>query len=166
MEFFILAAVDRGGLRTMYSLRQRAGLEPGGIRPALNNLEHEGLLRRSESGPRQRREFDLSESGAKFLSHGWGECMRGKGEIDAILRSACVAELMGDVQASSNYLAAMASERTWQAQHRSREAAHLPRRDPISNHMWMRAICDSRRLEAESSALLLVSKGREPPGNE
>lgn len=166
MEFFILAAVDRGGLTTMYSLRRRAGLEPGGIRPALKNLEQEGFLHRSESGLRRRREFELSESGAQVLSHGWAECLRGQGEIDAILRSACVAELMADVKTSRAYLAAMASERTWQAQHRSLEAAHLPRRDPLSNYMWTRALCVSRRLEAESSALTLVSQGREPAGNE
>src|SRR3954454_23727883 len=94
MEMFILAAVSRGGLDTLYALQQEAGLQPGGIAPVIRRLEQEGLLTRLEGGKRRRRAMKVTEKGEEFLGSQWGNLIDDRRELESILRSATVALLM------------------------------------------------------------------------
>ena len=71
MEFFILALIDRAGLKSLYSFQKHAALQPGGIRPALLRLEQQKLIQRAESSRRQRRDFSLTPEGRDLLREAW-----------------------------------------------------------------------------------------------
>jgi DNA-binding MarR family transcriptional regulator len=109
MDFFILAAVARGGLHSLYELRKGVGLQPGAIHPALRRLEGEGFLARSPQEKRRRRLMTVTPKGEQFLDTGWRNSVRHYPEPESILRAATVAILMGDRAFATNYLWSVAS---------------------------------------------------------
>jgi DNA-binding PadR family transcriptional regulator len=157
MEIFILALVNRGGLNSIYALQKRAALQPGGIRPALTRLEAAGLLERSDHGSRRRRELIATGAGSQFLSEHWYRALQGHIDLESVLRATAVALLMGDVDTARQYLRDISVERERSAKQRELEAeSYGDRSDPLSNYMWMRALCESHRRRAEGVALQSV----------
>ena len=71
MEFFILALIARMGLTSLYDIRESAGLQPGGIRFSLDQLEKRGWITRSEPGRRRRRDLALTADGRELLERSW-----------------------------------------------------------------------------------------------
>ena len=63
MESFILALIENAELTSMYEFQQRAGLQSGGIRPALQHLEKAHLIARAKPSTRRRRELSLTPQG-------------------------------------------------------------------------------------------------------
>jgi DNA-binding PadR family transcriptional regulator len=160
MEFFVLASIERAQANTLYAMHQRAGLQSGGVRPALKTLQQDGLLLRAKTGQRRRREFRLTESGRSFLAQNWPSCLHHHVDIESVLRSAAVAELMGDVSASTQLL-----DRTAYLRHQAAAEREIPEvldttSDPLSNYRFMRALCERQRLEAEANALSAIVQMR------
>jgi hypothetical protein len=154
MEFFILALIERAKLRSIYSFQQRAGLQPGGIRPALVWLELRGLIKRAEFAARNRKDFFLTEDGSLFLLGAWKECLRDHTDTESVLRAACVGLLMGEVDSAVAYLHHLANLRRLTAQEKTREAKTLEPtlKDPLSAYAWVRVMNEAQRRGAESEA--------------
>jgi DNA-binding MarR family transcriptional regulator len=154
MEFFILAVIGKARLTSMYALQQRAGLQPGGIRPALRRLERLGFINRAQSSIRQRRELSLTTRGEKSLAQARQRYLQDYPDAESVMRAACVALLMGDQQAAADYLLGQAGGRDWAAKDKKMEAERLEKtqRDPLSTYAWMRALTEARRRSAEGEA--------------
>jgi DNA-binding MarR family transcriptional regulator len=154
MEFFILALIDRAGLASLYSFQKHAGLQPGGIRPALKRLEQRNLIQRAESARRQRRDFSLTPGGRDLLSRFWKKCLKDSLDTEAALRSICVALLMGHPDEARDFAKSLRANRTDGAHEKELEAEHLNRaqNDPLSLYAWMRALTEARRRGAEGEA--------------
>jgi DNA-binding PadR family transcriptional regulator len=157
MEFFLLALVERAGLKSVYALQKQASLQPGGIRPALKRLESAGLLNRKDAGSRSKRELVVTEKGSEFLAKNWINSLQRYVEFESVLRATATALLMGKTNMACMYLGGASLERERSAKQRDLEAeSHNDRSDPLSNYMWMRAICESHRRRAEVEALRSV----------
>ena len=154
MEFFILALIDRAGLKSLYSFQKHAGLQPGGIRPALQRLEQRNLIQRAESSRRQRRDFSLTPSGRNLLRRAWKECLMDSNDTEAVLRSICVALLVGRTDEARYFAMSVRANRIDSAHEKELEAEHLNRTqsDPLSLYVWMRALTEARRRGAEGEA--------------
>ncbi len=151
MEFFILALIDRAGLRSLYSFQKHAALQPGGIRPALRRLEHRKLIQRAESSRRQRRDFSLTLEGRAILNRAWQQCLDDSADTEAALRSICVALLMEHRAEALAFTMSVRANRVEVAREKELEAEGLSRtqNDPLSIYMWMRALTEARRRGAE-----------------
>jgi DNA-binding MarR family transcriptional regulator len=159
MEFFLLALIEKAGLKSVYSLQKQASLQPGGIRPALKRLESAGLLVRKDEGARSKRELVVTEKGRKFLSEHWSRALHTYMELESVLRATATALLMEKSKTARSYLDDAIVERESSAVQRDLEAtSYQDRSDPLSNYMWMRAICESHRRRAEVNALRSVSQ--------
>ena len=156
MEFFILSLIGRAGLKSLYELRQRAGLEPGGIRSAMKTLENEELISRTDPGKRRRRELALTAAGSAVLEHRWPDCLREYPDADAILRSAFVAWVMGNPAAAAGYLNQVGQSRREKTDQMKHEEEHLKRSQtgPLSSYAWMRISHEVHRRGAEGEAFL------------
>jgi DNA-binding MarR family transcriptional regulator len=160
MEFFILALIHRVGLTSLYTFQQRAGLQPGGIRPALARLEQRKLVERSESSARQRRDFALTAEGKALLYGAWQQCLHDHTEPEAVLRATFVAVLMGGVEQAIEFLFSVATTRHATADEKATVAERLKKtqKDPLSAYTWMRAVTESHRRNAEGDAFLQLIK--------
>jgi DNA-binding MarR family transcriptional regulator len=156
MEFFILALVEKVGLKSLYELRQHAGLEPGGIRSAMKTLEDAKLISRTDPGRRRRRDLALTQDGSAVLERSWPECLRNHADADAVLRAAFVAWLMDSPVTAASYLSHVGQSRRERAQQMQQEADYLKRCEtgPLSGYAWMRISHEVHRRSAESAAFL------------
>lgn len=152
MEIFLLAAIARGGLRTLYALQQEAGLQPGSIKGALNHLEDGGLLSRSQGAKRGRRDMSVTATGEEFLRSEWAKCLDPAREIESVLRSATVALWMADAARSAEFLRTAASMRM---PRRARPGlmAMQHRLAPMEIHAHLRETYEDRRRGFEEQLL-------------
>lgn len=155
MEVFLMAAISRGGLNTLYALQRAAGLQPGSLAPMIRNLVETGLLTRSERGKRGRRAMALTEFGERFLVDEWNNSLNAHREMESmesILRSVTVALWMGDVVKAVNVLFGSATARGWQQG--PQELGRIPSGiAPIDLHGKMRAVYEKRRGAMEAAVL-------------
>lgn len=154
MEYFLLALIGRAGLTSLYTLQQRAGLQPGGIRPALRRLEKGGFLAHAQPSARRRRNLSLTARGVSFLNDTWKQGLSDYADAESVLRAACVAMLMGDREYASDYLLGQSLTRQSAGKEKNMEAERLQtgRLDPLSTYAWMRALTEAQRREGESNA--------------
>ena len=155
MAFFILALIAKAGLTSLYAFQQRAGLQPGGIRIALQRLESLKLITRAESSTRNRRAMALTPEGMEFLNRSWERCLDQFTDSEGVLRAACVALLMGAPELAAQYLEKLANFHEGMANERNFEMEKLEktrRKEPLSTYAWMRALTEYRRRSAESKA--------------
>lgn len=172
MDMFLLLAVGPGGQRTFYDLQKKLALQPGGIRPALSRLEQEGLLERAPAGKRRRREFRLTHNGVLALANQWKRCLSLDLDIHETLRAASIASLMGGVEESRQYLAAVARKRAFDAATRamqaSKLASNLKKSDLVSLYTWTRSTCEVQLMKGEQLGMeevcagLVVSSSNDP----
>ena len=104
MSLFVLAAVSKAGLQSLYALQREAGLQPGGIQPVLRQLQADGLINRSEQGKRRRRQLTVTAKGEETLSHAWQNCLRDYTDAESTLRATAVALFMRQPRIASAYL--------------------------------------------------------------
>ena len=149
---FILAAISRGGLKTLYAFQQAAGLQPGSIKAPIQGLEKDGLLNRQEGAKRGRRAMALTEAGERFLREEWTKSMEARREIESVLRSAIVALLMGDIVKALNFLSESISCRLQGEGHKELEAIS-PQTAPIDFHTAMRSYYLNERRVMEIGVL-------------
>ena len=152
MEIFLMAAISRGGLSTLYALQQEVGLQPGSLNHVIKELEKAGLLVRSEGAKRGRRAMALTEAGERFLVEEWKKSMDTRREIESVLRSATVALLMGDILTAFKFLHDSALERE-RHQGPTKLGEASTGKAPVDFHAEMRAVYESRRREMERDVL-------------
>jgi DNA-binding MarR family transcriptional regulator len=160
MEFFILALIEKVGLTSLYAFRERAGLQPGGIRFSLDRLEGWGWISRAEMGRRRRRDLALTTAGREVLERSWADCLQDYADGESILRSAFVAWVMAGTECSADYLKRTGESRRGKAEEAKLEAEHRDQsqKDPLSAYGWMRVLSEAHRREAESQAFLSISQ--------
>ena len=154
-----MALIGKAGLTSLYAFQQRAGLQPGGIRSALQRLESWQLITRAESSARQRKDMSLTAEGTEVLNSSWERCLGERTDPEGVLRVACIALLMGVPGLAVGYLADLAFHRRSTAKEKSMEAETLQktRKDPLSTYAWMRALSEAQRRNAESEAFSQLS---------
>lgn len=150
IEMFLLAAISRGGLNTLYALRSEVGLQPGSLAGVIKTLVQSGLLTRTVGMKRGRRTMALTELGEEFLAENWRKGLNPRREIESVLRSAILALLMDDLGSSISFLFAAASERDRQA---SPLKSTTRPRSPVEVHRSWRADFENRRGDLEASLL-------------
>ncbi len=152
MEIFILAAVSRGRLDTLYAMQQATGLQPGGLLPVIERLNKSGLLTRSEEAKRRRRTMKLTEIGEKFLQDEWKNSLDSNREVETILRGATVALFMGDIGTAFGFLLGSGIERDPRHGHPELSISS-PVASPIEFLAEMRAVYEGRRRTMEAAVL-------------
>jgi DNA-binding PadR family transcriptional regulator len=152
MEMFLMAAISRGGLNTLYAFQQTVGLQPGSLKPVLGQLEKDGLLVRWKGAKRGRRVMTLTKHGETFIAKEWRGCLDPRREMESILRSTTVALLMDDAMGAVDFLLQSASERVRRAAP-SELAQIFPEREPIDLHAELRTVYESRRRVMEAEVL-------------
>ena len=159
MEYFILALIGKAGLTSLYAFQQRASLQPGGIR-STQRLESWHLVTRAESSTRRKRSISLTDEGKAFLENQWFRCLVDHPDAEAVLRTACVALLMGAPDCAAMCLRDSATARSFTAKGKSIEAEHLQKtqKDPLSTYLWMRTLYEAQRRNAESEAFMQLSR--------
>ncbi len=157
MQFFILAGVLHGGWDTLYKLQQEASLSPGGIRPALGELENAGFLLRKEAGKRRQRKMELTAAGIEQLERTWQQTLLETvdSDLDSVVRAAWAAmQIRKDREAVADFLQGAARERHHRAGARLRDArAARVRHEGADTYQWMRALSQARQLKAEAEVL-------------
>jgi DNA-binding PadR family transcriptional regulator len=155
MEFFLLALVGKCGLTSLYSLRERAGLQPGAIAPAIRELENLDFITRTEPGARMRREIRLSEAGSAFLEASWIQSQRDYPEMESVLRGTMIALLMADSSAATKYLQDAIETRERQADEARSRAQYLDPLPPeiLDDFAWMRSVTEMGRRKSEAQTL-------------
>jgi hypothetical protein len=111
MGIFLLAAVSRGGLDTLYALQNGAGLQPGSIAPVIRALIEARLLQRSDRKKRRRKPMMVTNTGEEVLLDEWKNSLNVGLEVESILRGTTVALLMGDSATACQYLLGAAQAR-------------------------------------------------------
>jgi DNA-binding MarR family transcriptional regulator len=152
MEFFLMAAISRGGLDTLYALQQTAGLQPGSLAHVIKALMEAGRLERSEGAKRGRRAMALTEAGERFLAEEWRKGLVANREMESVLRSATVALLMGDIVTAFRFLHDSALERE-RRQGPTKLGEASSGKAPVDFHAEMRAVYETRRREMERDVL-------------
>jgi DNA-binding MarR family transcriptional regulator len=157
MDFFILAAISRGGLHSLYELQHGVALQPGGIHPVLKRLEAEGLLERSEQQKRRRRLMTVTKRGEEFLDDEWQNCLRQYQDVESILRAATVAVLMGHRNSARDYLMGTAD---YHAQNVpvSPGIRQATTRSPVELYSFMRWQWECKRRESAASAFREIAQ--------
>lgn len=156
MDFFVLAAISRGKLQSLYELQHGVGLQPGGIHPVLKRLEEDGLLERSEQQKRRRRLMTVTSKGEQFLDEKWQDCLRDYQDVESILRAATVAILMGHRNAAHDYLMGAAD-------HHEQNVPESPtdpkiKRSSVELYAFMRWLWESRRRESAAAAFRDIAR--------
>jgi DNA-binding MarR family transcriptional regulator len=157
MTTFLLAAISRGGLNTLYAFQQAAGLQPGSIKHAIQELEKAGLLDRSEGAKRGRRAMTLTEAGERFLAMEWPKSMDAHREIESVLRSATVALLMGRDGDAREFLSESIIKRPPPEGHQELDTIS-PQGSPISFHTAIRAFYLNERRTMEIKVLERIAE--------
>ncbi len=161
LELFVLAMVGRG-LVNPYELHEGAGLSVGAVIPALKRLEAGQYVRRSTGGARRRQEFALTAKGQRVIGE-WRQLLEAPvpGDLDSVLRVACLALLGSDRKAAARFLR-QAAERKQHAARGSelkfQELEKPAERDPLGFYAWARARGEVARAKAEASVLLAIAQ--------
>jgi DNA-binding MarR family transcriptional regulator len=152
MPIFLMAAISRGGLKTLYALQQAAGLQPGSLAHVIKALMEAGMLERSEGIKRGRRTMALTEAGERFLVEEWRKGLIANREMESVLRSATVALLMGDIGEASRFLSESITRRPPLQSHRELEMIS-PQETPFNFHTAMRTFYRNQRQTMEIGVL-------------
>ena len=111
MAVFLLAAISRGGLDSLYALQREAGLQPGNLLPLIRRLSTDGMLTRTEEGRRRRKAIAITEVGERFLVENWTRGLDIRTDMETVLRNTTVALLMDDVGEAISCLLSYSSDR-------------------------------------------------------
>ena len=152
IEIFVLVAVGKLGLSTLYELKQ-AGLEPGSVRGLIARLEQQGLLERTQERKRHgARPMEVTGNGLRYIAEHWFASQIPKQEMESVLRSAAVAMAMADAEFASKFLLQAASERE-RYQGPMEANGETMRKGAVEFHGEMREIYTHRRRAFEAGLL-------------
>jgi len=157
LELFLLALLSRG-IATPYDLQASAGLSPGASIPALGRLEAAGYVVKGEQEARRRLEYNVSARGKKHLESSWKALLESpaKGDMDVVLRTACVALLMGEKKrVVAEYLAEGSKMRKLESGRFSLSNAPGLRHPGL--YAWMRQVGEPTRTASEAAILKKIA---------
>ena len=139
-------------LSTPYDLQSRAGISQGASLPALRRLETAGFVIKGEESARRRLEYQVTGRGMKHLESSWKALLQSRtGDLDALLRAACVALLMGErVKVVAQYLADASRLRS--SMHLESLSGGPGLRDP-GLYAWMKQTGNPFRAKSEAAIL-------------
>ena len=137
MEYFILALIGRTGLSTLYDFQQKAALQPGAARSAMQRLERMNLISRAESSSRRRRELALSEEGYDVLYKSWRECMKNYLDTESLIRAAWLALVMNEPMFAAEYLEGNARIRSFMEEEKRMKAEQLAKTQKYLSHSFI-----------------------------
>lgn len=166
LDLFILALVQRG-CATPYDFLVQAGISVGSSAPVLARLEKSGSIEGSSPGVRDRRQFSITNSGAKALESGWRRLLSFRStDPDTILRITYLAWACGRRTEVSDFIAASAITLQNAATTRRAEARQL--QEATANRgaeafRWLKLGFEAARLEAQSKELLELGKRVKKP---
>lgn len=152
LELFVLALVSRG-VTTPYDLKMSAGISPGASIPVLSRLRASGWIRAGDEGSRNRQEYLITAKGTAILL-GWKEAFKSPrtDDLESVLRTACLALLMGEAYKSVAAFLKRASP-----QHKAPRSSDnaLPDNEasPGAIFLWMRQVASAERIRAEANVL-------------
>jgi DNA-binding MarR family transcriptional regulator len=167
MEIFLMVAIVRAGLDTLYSLQKAAGLQPGSLSKVIERLCSAGFLERGEGKKRGRRVLSLTKRGESFLALNWKGSLDPHREAESLLRSATVALIMGGPGAAIDFLYRSGAER--ERRETGKRNLFSPRSTPMDLLGAMREEYASRRWAMEARLLhdlgeRLITVFRDSPG--
>lgn len=129
LDMFLLGLV-RGGLITPYDWQARARVSLGASLPAVRRLLDRDLLRKAVKGPRGRHEFSLTSLGRAELDNlkfYVEDALDHKiGELESVLRLACLATVIGKNEVAKELLSGAAKEHRTRAR-LARSPAAIPK---------------------------------------
>jgi DNA-binding PadR family transcriptional regulator len=151
LELFLLALVSRG-LSTPYDLKASAAISPGASIPALLRLEKSGFVFKGEQESRGRLEYSVTPKGKKHLENSWRPLFQTvpSRDLESVLRTACLALLMGEKPANAAKYLTIASKGLSGRRDLREPSPGL--RDPAL-FGWMRQVIEPTRRKAEASGL-------------
>jgi DNA-binding MarR family transcriptional regulator len=152
MELFLMAAISRAGVNSMYAFQRDAELQPGSISSIIGRLEQTGLLLRRGAEKRGLRPMVLTETGEDALNEDWRNCLDPRREMESVLRSTTVALLMGEVGTAIDFLFRSAAERAANPDREDSPPFFTSER-PIDVHAEMRAVHEKQRRALEGTLL-------------
>lgn len=156
LEFFVLALI-KTGFTTPYDLHREARISFGGAIPALRRLEKQRLVRHGRPGVRGKLEFELTAKGERALKSFWSGYLERPVslDLDEVLRiAALVGAIAADNQTAARLLRQAADARVEAAEKRRGDSSpFFPKAGPGELYCWMRAVCDTQRLGAETRSL-------------
>lgn len=169
LDMFVLAALDLRGGQSQYDLQKHFGLSLGASTPSLHRLMRiprmvEQFVGRT-NGNRLRYEYRLTPRGKKQASSGWRELCAGEppAEIETLLRIINMAIQYATPISEVAGFATRAAETRMSRSSEAREEANRLARNSDLLYLWLRAECESARLQAESLVLKrLASKLLKP----
>lgn len=155
LELFILALVSRD-IATPYELQSTAGISPGASIPALGRLDAAGYVSKGQEAARGRVAYHVTSRGKKHLESSWRALLESPdGDMDVVLRTACIALLMGQSkQVIVNYLLKASNRRTTKPEAPLFNPPGL--RDP-GLYPWMRQIGEPARVASEAAVLKKIA---------
>lgn len=152
MEMFLMAAVSRAGLDTLYALQRTVGLQPGSLSQVIKGLAAAGLMVRSEGAKRGRRAMALTDAGERFLTDEWKTGLDPKREMETVLRGAAISLLMGEAQTAIDFLIQAAYLRRLRPVSQALSAKH-PKKSAIDLYGELRSVYEYKRRVMEAAVL-------------
>jgi DNA-binding PadR family transcriptional regulator len=155
LDLFLLGLIQ-SGVNTPYLFRERARLSVGATLPALERLEKNRFISRSEKGMRNKQEFELTDSGKRALNSALSRMLeeyqlRPPSDNESIFRVASLALAAGKATDAVAVLNAGSTARAEAPAVNSRQisdSADLP-----STYTAFLAACDSARKKAEARVI-------------
>jgi DNA-binding PadR family transcriptional regulator len=161
LELLLLSLVDRGW-KTLYRLKDAAGISVGAALPALNRLQDRGLLKRAEVAARNKQEFDVTSAGMKAMTREMKrllqECRETPpNDAESALRLAALAFFSKRRVVAASLLKSTGEARRRLARLRSEEAGNLVATDLAALYRRLGEVCEAARSEAEAEAMITLA---------
>jgi DNA-binding PadR family transcriptional regulator len=161
LEVLLLSLVDRGW-KTLYRLKDAAGISVGAALPALNRLHDRGLLKRAEVAARNKQEFDVTSSGKKALTSEMKRLLQEYRETppndaESALRLAALAFFSKRRGIAVSLLKRTGEARRRLAKLRSEEIGNVVATDLAALYRRMGEACEAARSEAEAEAMIALA---------
>jgi DNA-binding PadR family transcriptional regulator len=161
LELLLLSLVDRGW-KTLYRLKDAAGISVGAALPALNRLQDRGLLKRAEVAARNKQEFDVTSAGMKAMTREMKrllqECRETPpNDVESVLRLAALAFFSKRRGTAVSLLNNAGEARRRLAKLRSEEIGNVVATDLAILYRRMGEACEAARSEAEAEAMITLA---------
>jgi DNA-binding PadR family transcriptional regulator len=161
LELLLLSLVDRGW-KTLYRLKDAAGISVGAALPALNRLQDRGLLKRAEVAARNKQEFDVTSAGMKAMTREMKrllqECREtSPNDVESVLRLAALAFFSKRRGTAVSLLNNAGEARRRLAKLRSEEIGNVVATDLAILYRRMGEACEAARSEAEAEAMITLA---------
>jgi len=158
-DLFVLGMLKHAHLETLYDFR-RAGVPGGMSLPSLRKLCGQDLVAAAPEKGSTRLKYALTARGEDIPNWALGQQLsRIPRSSEAVQRTFWLTHFEGQRREADAYLtsAAFQREREARKQERAAEAFRSNIANPLGGWLWLRAVCESHRLESEAKAFRQVA---------